>query len=73
MGLGKKRSKFGEYIDKKKIKQKDIEEATGLHRNEIAWLCNEEKRSPYVETRQRIVSALRKLGHDVRADDFWDA
>ncbi|MCA0754889.1 transcriptional regulator [Paenibacillus sp. N4] len=72
MGLGKPRSLLGKFIDKIGLKQKDLEEITKLSRNEVIKLCDgRENKNPYPETKQKIISALRKRGHDVRADDFW--
>ncbi|WDI03976.1 transcriptional regulator [Paenibacillus urinalis] len=73
MGLGKPRSKLGAYIDKRGIKQKDLEEWTGLSRNEVGKLCagNGREVNPYPNTMVKVISALRKRGHDVKAADFW--
>lgn len=72
MGLGKPRSLLGKFIDKVGLKQRDLEEMTSLSRNEVIKLCDgKTERNPYPETKQKVISALRRKGHDVRADDFW--
>lgn len=73
MGLGKPRSLLGKFIDKIGLKQRDLEEAANLSRNEVIKLCDGKTyRNPYPETKQKVISALRRKGHDVRADDFWE-
>lgn len=70
MGLGKPRSKLGYFIDNRGIKQRELEEWTGLSRDEIRRLCNRLVR-PHPNTMVKVISALRKRGHDVKAADFW--
>jgi len=71
-GLGKKRSKFGEYLDRRNITQLWLSNESKVNRNTISELCDGSKKlEPNEKTITRIVSALRKHGHDVRAEDFW--
>jgi len=71
-GLGKKRSKFGEYLDRRNITQLWLSKESKVNRNTISELCDGSKKlEPNEKTITRIVSALRKHGHDVRAEDFW--
>lgn len=72
MGLGKPRSKLGAFLDSVKMKQRELEESCGLSRHAVIDLCSGGKDVyPHPETRQKVISALRRKGHDVRADDFW--
>lgn len=71
-GLGKSRSALGKYLDKKKLSQLWLSAESKVNRNTISELCDGSKElEPTEKTITRIISALRKHGHDVRADDFW--
>lgn len=70
-GLGKKRSKFGRFIDKKGISQMEIEKASGLSRGTVSRVCNDEDYVPKYSTIAKLQKALRKLGEDV-PDDYFD-
>ncbi|RUT48582.1 transcriptional regulator [Paenibacillus anaericanus] len=72
LGLGKRRTKLGKYLDRQGISQEWIIKNTGISRDGISDLCDEEKGvKPRVGTKQKIISSLRKHGYDVRAGDFW--
>ncbi|MGG4035040.1 helix-turn-helix transcriptional regulator [Paenibacillus cisolokensis] len=70
MGLGKKRTKLGTFLDQNKLTQWWLAKESGVGRNTISGLCSGEV-EPQERTVQRIVAALRKHGYDVRAGDFW--
>jgi DNA-binding XRE family transcriptional regulator len=69
-GLGKSRTKFGRWLDKKEITQVEIEELSGLSRRTISRLCNDEEYRPKIETVTKIKKALHKLNHNVPDDYF---
>lgn len=71
-GLGKPRSKFGKWIDKKNIKQEEIRKLTKLSHGTITNLCNDEDYVPKISTWVKVERALKTLGHKVRHDDFFD-
>lgn len=71
-GLGKKRSRLGKFIDSKGITQGDLAKRSGLGRNTISRACDGDGdiyATP--STQVKIVGALRRMGYDVRAEDFW--
>lgn len=71
-GLGKSRSTLGKYLDKKRLSQLWLAAESKVNRNTISELCDGSKGlEPTEKTMTRIISALRKHGHDVRTDDFW--
>lgn len=71
-GIGKERSKLGRFLDRNKLTQGWLAKISGVSRNEISRLSDGEKfTAPRAETVQKIISALRKNGYDVRVDDFW--
>lgn len=72
LGLGKNRTKFGNWLDKEGITQIKIEELSGLSRRTISRLCNDKEYRPKFETVSKIKKALKALGHNTDRDDFFD-
>ncbi|WP_201319120.1 transcriptional regulator [Paenibacillus sp. EPM92] len=66
-GLGKRRTKFGKWLDREGIKQGELP----VSKNTATRLCNDPKYSPYEETVLTVISYLRGRGYDVRISDFW--
>lgn len=71
--LGKKRSKFGKFLDKNNITQQDVVKKSGVSRGTISRLCQPEyEDGPTVKNANKIIRALRDLtGKNVDYDDFW--
>ena len=70
-GLNKPRTKLGMFLDEHKITQEKVRVAAGLNRDVMSSVCGNENHNPQEKTMIRIVSALRKMGYDVRVSDFW--
>lgn len=72
MGLGKQRSKFGAYLDRKRIPQERICEETKLGRDTLTRVCSRPEYYPSGSTMRKLIAAVRKLtGDNVSPDDFW--
>ncbi|RYI24989.1 transcriptional regulator [Bacillus infantis] len=71
-GLGKSRSKFGKWIDRKGISQMDLVRKSKVSRNTISTICSEKEHVPRMDTWVKIQRALKSLGYDVDRDDFFD-
>ncbi|MGM7723751.1 helix-turn-helix transcriptional regulator [Metabacillus sp. Hm71] len=69
-GLGKKRSKFGKWIDKKGIKQTDLAKHANVADMTISRICNDPDYRPKISTAAKIKKAVKQLGHDVPRDFF---
>jgi transcriptional regulator with XRE-family HTH domain len=69
-GLGKSRTKFGKFIDRKEITQIELERLTGLSRGTISKLCNDKDYRPKLSTVAKIKKALKQLGENVPDDYF---
>lgn len=69
-GLGKDRTKFGRWLDRKEITQIELEELSGLSRRTISRLCNDESYRPKFSTVTRIKKALKQLG-ETPPDDYF--
>jgi transcriptional regulator with XRE-family HTH domain len=69
-GLGKKRTKFGLFIDQEEIKQIELEELTGLSRGTISKLCNDKSYRPKLETVMKIKNALKLIDKNMPDDYF---
>ncbi|MEH7157492.1 helix-turn-helix transcriptional regulator [Neobacillus drentensis] len=70
-GLGKKRSKFGRFLDKNSITQQEIANESGVSKSTISRLCQPEEFEPTMSSAKKIIKALRDFGFSVDYDDFW--
>jgi predicted transcriptional regulator len=71
-GLGKRRSKFGKWIDRKGIKQEDIRKKANIGNGTISDMCNKDDYSPRISTWVKVQRALKSMGYNVDRDDFFD-
>ncbi|MBO1005771.1 helix-turn-helix domain-containing protein [Pseudogracilibacillus auburnensis] len=70
-GLGKKRSKFGKFMDRHGIIQEELSKASGVNRNSISRAAKEDDQQPSMKNASKIIKALKRSGYDVDYDDFW--
>lgn len=70
-GLGKPLSKFGKFLLRKGISQKDLREWSGVNQNTISRIARSDDNKPSLMNAQKIIKALKKKGHYVDYDDFW--
>ncbi|HWO98762.1 MAG TPA: helix-turn-helix transcriptional regulator [Bacillus sp. (in: firmicutes)] len=71
--LGKKRSKLGEWLDKRGISQQWLSKSSKVSRTTVSDLCKgESEHAPTQSTMKKILKALRNVDPNVKADDFWD-
>ncbi|MBK5482984.1 helix-turn-helix transcriptional regulator [Peribacillus sp. TH16] len=70
-GLGKRRSKFGKFLDRNGITQQEICEVSGVNRNSISRVAQSDDNQPSMKNAARIIKALKKAGYEVNYDDFW--
>lgn len=72
LGLGKKRSKFGRFIDSNGVSQEDVRKASGLNKETLSRICSDDDVKTRGITRKALVDAVRKLTKkDVKERDFW--
>jgi hypothetical protein len=71
--LGKKRTKFGKWLDKQGIHQDEIKKEIGgkVGGTTISKMANKEDYSPKYSTWQIVKKALLKRGHNKDYNDFW--
>lgn len=70
-GLGKPRSKLGNWLDDKGLKQKWLMTETNLNKNTISKLCSDNS-PPKVETMKVVLNSLRKIDSNLQVNDFWE-
>jgi DNA-binding XRE family transcriptional regulator len=70
-GLGKKKSKFGKFLDQNSITQQDLSKQSGVNRNSISRLTQSDDHRPSLKNGQKIIKTLKKEGYKVDFDDFW--
>ena len=71
-GIGKKRTKFGKWIDSKGIKQQWVSQKSGVSRGTISQLAIDDERVPTYRNCQKIIKALKEIDPSVNASKFWD-
>lgn len=72
-GLGKTRSKLGKWLDKRGVSQQWLSKTAGVSRTVVSDLCNGKKDyNPNTSTIKKLLSALRRIDPNVKADDFFD-
>lgn len=72
MGLGKRRSPFGAFLDKHRIKQEDVVQITGLNRDTVSDVCANPEYRPRKSTITLLLMAAKQLtGKEVNKRDFW--
>lgn len=71
-GLGKRRTKFGRWLDREGLTQFEVEEKAGLSRRTVSRLCNDKEYTPRYSTEVKLRRALDKLGRRL-PDDYFDA
>ncbi|MDR6884852.1 transcriptional regulator [Bacillus sp. 3255] len=69
--IGKKRTRFGRWADKERLTQQMLIKITGVNKNTMTELCNNEEYNPHIPTKTKVVSGLRRNGFDVEMADFW--
>ncbi|HER2162614.1 helix-turn-helix domain-containing protein [Peribacillus phoenicis] len=70
-GLGKKRSKFGRFLDQNAITQQEISKVSGVNRNSISRITQSDENKPSMKNASKLIKALKKAGYNVDYDDFW--
>lgn len=65
------RTKFGRFLDKNGISQKEIEKKAKLSRATVSRLCNDHTYKPKISTATKITRGLNKLGKNVDEREFW--
>jgi len=70
--IGKPRSKFGRYIDKKGITQQELVKTKIVSINTVTKACNTEGNDLSVTTKKNLLAALEQLtGENKKISDFW--
>ncbi|MYL53321.1 helix-turn-helix domain-containing protein [Pontibacillus yanchengensis] len=70
-GLGKKRSRFGKFLDKYGITQEELSKVSKVNRNTISRIASSNDNEPSFKNAKKIIKALNKEGYNVDYEDFW--
>jgi predicted transcriptional regulator len=71
-GIGKKRSKYGRFLDDNKIDQSEVCKLAGINKDTVSKACNEDDPVLRGITKRALVEAARRLSRiDVEEDAFW--
>ncbi|EFZ1984541.1 helix-turn-helix transcriptional regulator, partial [Shigella flexneri] len=63
-GLGKKRSKFGRFLDQNAITQQEISKVSGVNRNSISRITQSDENKPSMKNASKLIKALKKAGYN---------
>lgn len=70
-GLGKKRSKFGKWLDRHGIAQKVIADRSKVSKSTISNMCSDPDYMPSMKIASKVIKELKKLDKNVKYEDFW--
>jgi transcriptional regulator with XRE-family HTH domain len=70
--LGKQRSRFGRWLDKKGLSQTEFGKMSGVSKSTISDLASDDNHSSSGITMRKILNAARKIDPKVNHTDFWD-
>lgn len=71
-GLGKPRSRFGEWLDENGIKQQKLSVFSGVSEDTITRVSSDDSYMPSWRTKRNLIRALRTyFDSEVSAEDFW--
>ncbi|WP_407936256.1 helix-turn-helix domain-containing protein [Litchfieldia alkalitelluris] len=69
-GLGKKRSKFGKWLDREGLTQSEVAKKAKISNQTISRYCSGED-EPKISTWVKIHRALKSMGYDKDYTDFF--
>lgn len=71
-GIGKPRSKFGKWVDKNGIMQREIAKKAKISEMSLTRMCNDKDYVPKISTWVKVQRALKSMGYDVDRDNFFN-
>lgn len=71
-GIGKPRSKFGKWVDKNGIMQREIAKKAKISEMSLTRMCNDKHYVPKISTWVKVQRALKSMGYDVDREDYFD-
>ena len=69
--FGKSRTKFGDYLHRRGIKQRWLAGEAQVSETTISELASGKRETPTMKTASRIIKVLRQYDSEVSAEDFW--
>jgi hypothetical protein len=70
-GVGRERSKAGNWIYRHGISQGQLSKWSGLGRNTLSRICSDPDYKPTNLTQRRMIDGLIKNGYNVGEYDLW--
>lgn len=69
--VGKPRSKFGKWLDRKGLKQTEVARKAKISTATMTRICDESNHVPKYSTWAKVERVLKAMGHDVDRDRFF--
>lgn len=71
-GIGKKRTPLGQFIDRLRILQKEVEQETKVSNPIVTKACNDPDYRPSPNVQKKFLDFVRKRGwKNAKTDDLW--
>ena len=70
-GLGKPRSRFGKWLDRKGVSQKEVAKKAKVSEMTLTRMCSDRDHMPRISTWVKVQRALKSMGYEVDRDDFF--
>ena len=71
-GLGKPRSRFGKWMDRKGVSQKEVAKKAKVSEMTLTRMCSDRDHMPRISTWVKVQRALKSMGYEVDRDDFFN-
>jgi predicted transcriptional regulator len=71
-GSFKPRTKLGRWLAKRGISNTWLQKKSKLNKNTITDLTTKGEHSPTQSTIKKVMTALREVDPNIKADQFWD-
>jgi len=68
----KSRTRLGDWIDKRGIKQKELVKITRISKNTVSKACTDQDYIPRQDTMKKFLKGIRKIDPQSKMSDFWD-
>lgn len=72
MGIGKKRTKLGAWLDARGMTQTWLAKQTGMSHTQVSRLTSNTDYDPTLKTVRRVMAAVRTVDDRVEAKDLFD-
>ena len=70
--LGKKRSRFGQWLDNRGLTQEQMSNMSGVSQRTLGDLANNDNKIPSYDTRKKIMDVINVIDKEKNSRYFWN-